>query len=312
MARRKWTNIEINDIVSKYNNGMSSIKIGELYKTPASNICSLLKRRGNVKLRSNALNNRKYNCNHDFFDEINTEEKAYWLGFLYADGYVSSAGDYNEGRLGLSLGIKDYNHLEKFSKSFSSEYPIKTYKTGEAAYVPGREYCRVCLSSKKLYEAAIRHGVFEHKTSIVKPPDIEKRFNPSFIRGYFDGDGCHTNYLHQGRRTDSIKIVGTRELLEWIESDVQENTDIERGHYFKRKPEQTVFSLEFSAIKKSFLFLDYIYNDASIYLNRKYESYIDLLSYIHSRQLLKNNCLKHLKLTEKHLKLISQQQKSKD
>ena len=76
MVRRKWTDIEIKDIVSKYNNGMSSIKIGELYKTPASNICSLLKRRGNIKLRSNALNNRKYNCNHDFFDEINTEEKG--------------------------------------------------------------------------------------------------------------------------------------------------------------------------------------------------------------------------------------------
>ena len=58
---------------------------------------------------------RKYNLNENFFDELN-EKSAYWLGFLYADGYVSSY----ENSIGISLKSEDINHLEKFKNFLNS------------------------------------------------------------------------------------------------------------------------------------------------------------------------------------------------
>lgn len=56
------------------------------------------------------------NCDETVFDVIDTEEKAYWLGFWYADGYVASLTRKSNYIIGCSLAYKDLEHLEKFAK----------------------------------------------------------------------------------------------------------------------------------------------------------------------------------------------------
>lgn len=65
---------------------------------------------------------RHYDIDENFFEEINTEEKAYWLGFILADGCLKK----NSNQLSINLSIKDFNHLEKFKKNLKSDKPITT------------------------------------------------------------------------------------------------------------------------------------------------------------------------------------------
>ena len=64
---------------------------------------------------------RKYNCNYDYFKEIDTEDKSYWLGFLYADGSIHKT----KHTIDLVLSINEKEHLYKFNNYLESTYPIK-------------------------------------------------------------------------------------------------------------------------------------------------------------------------------------------
>ena len=64
----------------------------------------------------------KKKINKNIFEVINTEEKAYWLGFLYADGYVGLT----DNRVELTLQLSDVNHIEKFKTFLNSDCKIST------------------------------------------------------------------------------------------------------------------------------------------------------------------------------------------
>lgn len=68
---------------------------------------------------------KKYQVNENYFEKIDSEEKAYWLGFLYADGNVRMHKN-KSGILKLKLKQSDKKHIEKFSKCLNSNYPIKS------------------------------------------------------------------------------------------------------------------------------------------------------------------------------------------
>ena len=71
----------------------------------------------------------EYNYNEKYFEEINTERKAYWLGFLYADGYIEPIyrkEKIKAYRIEVGLSIIDKNTLEKFEYAFQK---LNIYKT---------------------------------------------------------------------------------------------------------------------------------------------------------------------------------------
>ena len=88
------------------------LKVCEKIKISISTLQSHLKKRD--LSRSNKYNSRKYSLKESFFSKINSESKAYWLGFLYADGYVSQGKN-----IGITIANSDRKHLEKFNKSIS-------------------------------------------------------------------------------------------------------------------------------------------------------------------------------------------------
>ena len=103
-------------IIEIYNNeylhGISTVKLGKKYNVSPAYFCRWFNKLG-LPIRSNKENSRKYYINHNYFEIINTEEKAYWLGFIYADGYVQS--NRNTKNIGITLSNIDYNHLIKFN-----------------------------------------------------------------------------------------------------------------------------------------------------------------------------------------------------
>lgn len=139
------------------------------------------------------LGNRRFYSDDSFFENINSEEKAYWLGFLYADGSISSQKYAYS--ICLSLALKDIDHIKLFKKSIKSEKKIfltkvnYTYKKNSRTKVSAG----IRLSSKKIWLDLKRLGCTTQKTLSLKFPKetmVPRHFMRHFVRGYFDGDGC--------------------------------------------------------------------------------------------------------------------------
>lgn len=260
----------------------------------------------NIGLRSCKQAAKQYECDENFFDLIDDEHKAYWLGFIYADGYVSH--DKYSKKMGIALSIKDIKHLEKFKKDLQAENPIKTYKHSPGNSYGTNDYCRIVIINDNIYNNLVKHGVVEHKTNVITPPDINSNLIRHFIRGYFDGDGCISICNRKNSKKEySIKILGTEKFLDMIKDFVESNNVAKIRKYYKRKQNQTVSTLEFAGNYQVKHFLDIIYQDATIYLDRKYERYLNLCNLLHSRTLSKDNGLKSLELSGKPLELTTLQ-----
>lgn len=253
-----------NKIIDEYiQEHLSIYKIGKIHNLHPSTIWNALKR-NSIKLRSNSENSA-LPVNHTYFDNIDTEEKAYWLGFLFADGYITN--DY----VGLALSDKDKNHLVKFKESTNSSHKISTHKGNH--FGEGKLYCRIIFKSSIMTKSLKSYGVVENKSLILKFPNcIRKDLLRHFIRGYFDGDGSIT----VSKKDYNFKICGTMEFLKEVIKSLNNNVDAKfKDVLYKRRDDDTNnYYISFGGRIKTLKFLDWIYKDSSIYLDRKYQKYL--------------------------------------
>lgn len=207
---------------------------------------------------------RKNHINDHIFDIIDTEEKAYWLGFLYADGNISL---YNKSwKIELTLQEQDLEHLKKYSK-FLDLRKEPVYRAITKAY-------RVSISSRRVAEQLISKGCIPKKSLVLKFPShsiVPKELMRHFIRGYFDGDGCISLRHNVYSTVPEVSLLGTKEFLEGLieESNINDCTTVKKD---KRSLSNT-YNLQWHK-KGSYEFLDYMYKDSTIYLQRKYDRYL--------------------------------------
>ena len=209
------------------------------------------------------------------FDCIDTEEKAYWLGFIFADGYISSDSLKGKSRylLEISLKASDKNHLDKFNKFMKHENASKV--TIEDAKC-GKTICKRCrwyVANKHLWETLNSYGCTPRKSLTLKFPN-ESIFKSRdlirhFIRGYFDGDGC-ISYANKEHTIPVYQILGTKEFLKVIMSYL--NIEETLFHNHNNKKEVTMYIQ--ASNRKAMYVLHKLYDNCSIYLNRKYERFI--------------------------------------
>ncbi len=211
----------------------------------------------NADVEKRKVNLKKYCYDEDFFEVIDTENKAYWLGFIAADGYISK-GAHN---LEITLAIKDRDHLAKFINDIGGEEEmLKT--TGTKA--------RVFVCSVKLVKDLENIGIHNNKTFIFDSiPKIQKELVPHFLRGYFDGDGSiSTNGLNRnGTKKWALNLIATEGFIEEWQS-VLEPLGISRVS-IQRKDKMRVWNK--CGIHQITKILNYLYKDCSIYLERKFE-----------------------------------------
>ena len=145
---------------------------------------------------------RKKNYNEDYFEQIDTEDKAYFLGFIYADGSVIYDNEKYRYKLVLKLHTKDNHILESLINYVDGEMDI--WFDGQ------REMCEVGFSGKKMVIDLIKLGVTPNKTFTLKYPNIDEKLEKHFLRGYFDGDGCiRTSFdKRDGTKRGDLRIVG--------------------------------------------------------------------------------------------------------
>ena len=122
--------------------------------------------------------------NENYFEKIDSEDKAYFLGLIYSDGCIVNNQDEYRYKITLKLHIKDKHILEDFIKSVSGEMSLWFH--GQ------RDICEVNLSGKKIVKDLEEKGLHPNKTFTIKYPEISEELERHFLRGYFDGDGCIT------------------------------------------------------------------------------------------------------------------------
>lgn len=206
------------------------------------------------------------------FDVIDTEEKAYWLGFIFADGSIRSKDKLKKSAysLEISLNLSDKEHLNKLSKFFKHQNPniVKVSNTN----FKNCQRCRFIVSSKHLWNTLNDFGCTPNKSLTLKFPN-KSIFKDSslirhFIRGYFDGDGCFSRYVHKTIVSPIISIIGTPEFL----TSLQEHINIRSYLYQdKRHTDRTKYLIFHK--EEGIQLINYLYNNSSIYLNRKFKLY---------------------------------------
>ena len=208
MKKIIFTEEQLQDIKQKYEvDHMSLSKIASFYGVSRSTITRVIKEIG-VSIRKD---NHTYFADYDKFHIIDTAEKAYWLGFIAADGCVF-VRDINASII-INISKKDRNHLEKFKKFMNSNVNIIDHIQNKG-FSNNSEMSKITFNSLSMAQDFIACGVPNKKSLILKPPLIESKFFLPFILGYFDGDGSifeFNNHTEWG-----INIEGTKEVLEWI------------------------------------------------------------------------------------------------
>lgn len=211
-----------------------------------------------------------YNTSHHtkvdetVFDVIDTEEKAYWLGFMYADGCVYS----KEKRIELSLQGLDTEHLEKFATFLKSTDPklVKVYKN----YKQGKyDRCRVSVRSSHMWEALNNKGCVPNKSLTLTFPSkdmVPSNLLRHFIRGYVDGDGCIC--VTKPEKIE-LNVLGTKEFLQ----GVLDFLPLNKQYPIYKRNNIHLFNLWCETAKRV---IRYLYENSTIYLTRKYEHYLQI------------------------------------
>lgn len=221
----------------------------------------------------------KYELDENVFEVIDSEEKAYWFGFLCADGYNHET----KTCIALRLQNTDLEILQKFQKFLKTNRPIKIYEryTQTGKY---RKYCELCVCSPKLSKDLANLGCTQAKTYILNfPTAIPKHLIRHFLRGYFDGDGC----VSITKRVDRIirgnswrvqfTITGREEFVKDYQNHLCEAIQLNKTALNKMKTNFAV-SLHYNGINTVTRILNYLYEGSTIYMKRKYDKFLNLVS----------------------------------
>lgn len=231
----------------------------------------------------------KTKFNEHVFDCIDTEEKAYWLGFIFADGYIDSSplnpdkkSVYN---FELSLKADDSKHLDKFNKfmeHINDNVKISNSKCEGKIF----KRCRWGIANKRLWNTLNSYGCTPRKSLTLEFPNEsifkDRSLIKHFIRGYWDGDGC-LSWADKDHKIPCIEVVGTESFLLSIQKYLNINYKLQT----KKDSNAKQFSL---GNLKAFKIAKYLYNNSTIYLDRKYERYLEYCRlYEESDRLLETN-----------------------
>lgn len=257
----KLTDQQKIDVVKEYLSGIGCKTLGKKYLISDTAILSILRKRG-VKIRSHSEMGRKYTLNQHFFNKIDTEAKAYFLGLLYADGY----NDEKRGAIHISLQERDKDILEKLNKNIESNKPLHFMNRSHRKHKnPHQNMYKIEINSKIMSTDLAKLGCIQKKSLILKFPteeQVPKHLIHHFIRGYLDGDGCIS--------IRNISIVSSKMFVEGLTIKLQELSIDTKSYCDKRGSEMTrelFLRTQIDCLK----FLDFVYKDATIYLERKHK-----------------------------------------
>lgn len=257
-------------IIKMYQDNISLREISNQTKHSRNAISKMLEKSDIKTTKGNHY--RKYFFDFDFFEKIDSEIKAYWLGFLYADGCVlpQDPRGYGEQEFKLSLSEQDQEILKKYKEDLKSTYPIRRDETKHKKNENSQVQLICSYRSQKTVDDLKKLGCVENKSLILKFPTEEQvpsKLIYHFIRGYFDGDGSISCY----KEAYQISFVGTESFIKTLSTYFKGGTVLPD----LRKKNSWYFNLggNLQVLQAYHL----MYDNATRFLQRKYLKFQSLL-----------------------------------
>ena len=270
--KKIFTTDQIQDILDMYvNQKISSVKIGEKYGCSHKVILSLLEAQN---IDHSWKPKRKYAINETYFDIIDTPNKAYILGFLYADG----SNCLDKCTVTMSLQEEDRDILERIRREIGSEKPLEYLdytNKNDGGYTYKNQY-RLLLFNKNMCKSLETVGMIPNKSLKLQFPNIKPELYPHFIRGYYDGDGSvYRQIKNDNNHAVTLTITSTDEFCKKLVEISEQYIGIKTNYYDAscRNGVTKVFTISGRNVVKKFL--DWIYQDADLLLKRKHDRYLD-------------------------------------
>ena len=266
----KLTDEQKKEIVGEYKNA-TSVELAERYNVSRGQITK-------VWYDNNLIGKDRhyYPLNYNYFENIDSSDKAYFLGFLAADGNVTHRNYGNaQSIMRLSLKSEDKYILDIFNFYLNSEKPLYKSKRQNSNYT-SYIYTLEIVSDKIAHDLE-KYNIVPYKTYKYEMVELKNEFMPHYFRGYFDGDGSisiRNNKIHSPSQY-SINICGFIHNLEkmkkYLETQNIKSTIIIENRPSKNNKYDLPFgNLVFCNINEKYKFLKYIYqNKQDIYLHRK-------------------------------------------
>lgn len=257
-------NINKGNLIKDYKSGISIRQLAFKYNCSYSFARQLLKK-SDVERRFS----ERFEKNEEYFDEINSEDKAYFLGLIYADG--CNRTDRNEIKIGLQK--RDAYVLEAFSdKVFHKKKELQREKRKTKSC---QEIFKISIYSKKMSRRLVELGVVKEKSLILRWPKkkvIHDSLMRHFMRGLFDGDG--SVYLSPDKKVAYISFSGTENMCTNFRNEILKNCLVYKS---KIREHGNIKTVTFGSKYGTLDIYHYFYNGSSIFLKRKKEKFDDFL-----------------------------------
>lgn len=219
------------------------------------------------------LKNRYIIYNENYFENINTEIKAYLLGFIYADGFVGVHNDFC-----ISLSDKVDDNL-KILKLLQDELEIDCDLIYHSVDKNGNGKYTLKFSNKKIVNDLNTHGVFTCKSLNMQDiPNINNDLFNHFIRGYFDGDGSICTYYdsYDKRQRYCMEILGTPEFLKSMQKIICTECNVKETKLHNVNHVSGLTRISHRGVKSLIKIREYLYNNSTIYLTYKHDRFYNI------------------------------------
>lgn len=284
----KWFEDNKQLVIDLYNEHKSLTVVAKIIKADRNKLVKKLKALG-IEIDYSSNNVKDYD--ESFFEKINTDEKAYWFGFIYADGWVIKNHFLNEKgnqlkkyKLAIELSSKDEEHLEKFAKTICLNFEKKMITNRER--VDNFNYDIVLLeeekrrykmsyfevNSKKIVEDLMNLGCVPNKTLIKKFPtynEVPKELMGAFMRGYADGNGSVNKY-----DKNWLVSTGSEDFAKGFLNELNVQISEKITSIYKIR-NANCWTFKLGSGKTAVKVFDLMYNEkTTVYLERKYLKFI--------------------------------------
>lgn len=259
------------EIINKYLNGLGIWSLKKQYGITATTVKNILKE-NNVRVRGyDEYNYRRFTLDETCLDQIDSELKAYYLGFFFADGcnYHDTKTN-NAFRLTLRLQDRDIKLLERFA--------VELYKTNKPINIIYRskqnekwqDVANLEIQSKQISTKLHEYGAIAKKSLVLQfPTCIPKEYMNHFLRGYFDGDGFISDYAPKPGMRPRFSVVGNKEFIEGFQLELIKGTNLNLNKLMNHAKTGNLRTLEYGGTNVVKTIREYLYKDATIFLERK-------------------------------------------
>lgn len=265
---KQLTESDKDEIVQMFSDKIGIRQIAKIFPCTVRAVPLVLKERGIIAKRKN-----RYALNEHYFDNINTEQQAYWLGFIMADGCITTSNYF-----AFTLAEKDKDMVYQLAKDLQYTGSVYTPDISSSNFHRTNSY-RINFSSKLLCDALRKLNITEHKALREDVPMLSENLMRHFIRGMFDGDGSVytsiSTVCHNGKRYEYYSVgvniacsytIGLR-LQSIIEQGIAYTPKL---HKHNSKNCWYINILNKKSIKD---FYHFMYSNSSIFILRKRNKY---------------------------------------